>query len=111
MPRPSLTRLAYKTLQGGKSLAGLAHKEISTKLMSLLAPDSMPATEPISNELLFSLRKSISKLEKIDWQEAEEGVYPKSLLFDSPWLDWATRYPLIWLDLPSTWQRRKERNN
>ena len=110
MARPSLTRLAYKTLQGGKSLAGLAHKEISTKLMSLLAPDSLPDTEPISNELLFSLRKSISKLEKIDWQEAEEGVYPKSLLFDSPWLDWATRYPLIWLDLPSTWQRRKERN-
>ena len=109
MAKPSLTRFAYKTLQGSKSLAGLAHKEISTKLMSLIAPEAAPETAPISNELFFELRKSISDLEQIDWQEAEEDIYPKSLLFEAPWLDWATRYPLIWLDLPSTWKRRKNK--
>jgi ubiquinone/menaquinone biosynthesis C-methylase UbiE len=31
-------------------------------------------------------------------------------LFDAPWLDWAARYPMVWLDMPSTWNRRSERN-
>lgn len=38
------------------------------------------------------------------------GIYPASLLFDAPWLDWAACYPLVWLDMLSTWARRNERN-
>tara|TARA_B100000212_G_scaffold191706_1_gene144528 strand:+ start:28 stop:186 length:159 start_codon:yes stop_codon:yes gene_type:complete len=39
MAQDSITKIAYNTLQQGKSLAGLAHKEISSKLMNLLSPD------------------------------------------------------------------------
>jgi ubiquinone/menaquinone biosynthesis C-methylase UbiE len=105
-----VTKLAYQTLQQGKSLAGLAHKEVSTKLMELLAPQGAPKTVPVSPQMLSELQQAHSRLLEIDWQEAEEGLYPTSLLFDAPWLDWASRYPLVWLDMPSTWNRRSERN-
>ncbi len=107
MAQPNLTKLAYQTLQVGKSVAGLAHKSLSTKLMEVLAPSAMPTLEPIPNSLLIELRRAMQTLENIDWLEAEQGIYPKAQLFESPWLDWAGRYPLIWLDLPSTWERRK----
>ena len=38
MATTPFSKLAYKTLQQGKGIAGLAHKELSTKLMELLAP-------------------------------------------------------------------------
>ena len=109
MAQPSLTNLAYKTLQQGKGLAGLIHKELSGKLMEIISPESIPKTEPISRDLLIKVRKAISELEKQDWNDAEKGIYPKSLLFDAPWIEWAKQYPLIWLDMPSTWRRRKEK--
>ncbi len=109
MPKQTLTRLAYQTLQQGRSLAGVLHKGLSTRLMEVYAPEAMPNTKQISRELLIELRNSISALEKIDWKEAEEGIYPISQLFDSPWIKWAARYPLIWFDLPSTWKRRQEK--
>jgi len=105
-----LTKLAYKALQQGKSLAGVAHKEVSTKLMELVAPEGAPKTRPIPPQMLGDLQAANNALMELDWQEAEEGLYPTSLLFDAPWLDWATRYPMVWLDMPSTWNRRSERN-
>ena len=93
MANRSLVQTAYQTLQIGKGIAGLAHKEISTKLMELLAPDAVPSTSPISKELINDLRKSIKDLEQIDWKEAEQGLYPKSLLFDAPWMEWLKKYP------------------
>ncbi|MFM7314982.1 MAG: methyltransferase domain-containing protein [Cyanobium sp.] len=106
----TLTKLAYQTMQQGKSLMGLFHKETSTRLMELLAPQASPRTEPLPPAVLNELRSSMDRLIERDWQEAEAGIYPSSLLFDAPWLDWATRYPLLWLDLPQTWTRRSERN-
>lgn len=105
-----VTRLAYQTLQQGKSLVGLAHKEVSTKLMELLAPQGAPKTVPIPPQMQSDLQAAYQQLLDIDWQEAEQGLYPTSLLFDAPWLDWASRYPLVWLDMPSTWSRRSARN-
>ena len=110
MATTPFSKLAYQTLQQGKSIAGLAHKELSTKLMELVAPEAMPTTESVSPDILQTLRNAMAQLEERDWQEAEQGVYPTSLLFDAPWLDWASRYPQVWLDLPSIWNRRKERN-
>ena len=78
MPEQNLTKLAYQTLQQGKSIAGLAHKGISTKLMELLAPEALPQASDIGKELLEDLRLSMKELEKIDWKEAEDGIYPKS---------------------------------
>ena len=109
MAEKSLIKFAYQTLQQGKGIAGLAHKQLSTKLMEVLEPQAIPSVEPISLDLLNELRHSIASLEKVDWEDAEQGVYPKSQLFDSPWLEWARRYPLLWLDLPSTWTRRKNK--
>ena len=51
----------------------------------------------------------MNDLEKIDWEEAEKGIYPKSLLFEAPWIEWLRKYPLVWLDMPSTWKRRLKR--
>ena len=110
MPEPNLTKFAYQTLQQGKSIAGLAHKQLSSSLMGFLAPDAMPTTAPIAVELINELRHSMAALEKLDWQDAEQGIYPKRQLFEAPWIEWATKYPLVWLDLPSTWYRRKNRN-
>ncbi|MFO8239040.1 MAG: methyltransferase domain-containing protein [Prochlorococcaceae cyanobacterium] len=104
-----LTKLAYQTLQQGKALLGITHKEVSTRLMGALAPDGAPRTVPVPAEMLDRLRQAMDQLHARDWQEAEEGLYPPSLLFDAPWLDYAGRYPLVWLDLPRTWQRRQQR--
>jgi ubiquinone/menaquinone biosynthesis C-methylase UbiE len=78
--------------------------------MELVAPAGAPKTRPIPMQMLKDLQASQSALLDLDWQEAEQGLYPTSLLFDGPWLDWATRYPLVWLDMPSTWARRSDRN-
>ncbi|MCP9916161.1 class I SAM-dependent methyltransferase [Cyanobium sp. ATX 6F1] len=104
-----VTKLAYQTLQQGKSLMGLAHKELSTRLMGVLDPANVPQTVPVPSEALQSLRVSMERLLALDWEEAEQGLYPASLLFDAPWLDWATRYPLVWLDMPLIWNRRSQR--
>jgi ubiquinone/menaquinone biosynthesis C-methylase UbiE len=106
----AVTKLAYQTLQQGKSLVGVAHKEVSTKLMELLAPKASAKTRPIPKQMLGDLQAAHQQLLDLDWQEAEQGLYPTSLLFDAPWFDWAARYPLVWLDMPSTWARRSDRN-
>ena len=77
--------------------------------MDLVIPEGASKARKISKELFIKLRDSISQLENIDWLEAEEGIYPKSQLFEAPWIEWAKRYPLVWIDLPLTWNRRKTR--
>ena len=108
MAAPSLRRIAYHTLQQGKTLAGLAHKELSTKLMEVFAPEAGIGDFPIDKDLIKEVRRSMERLEKIDWEEAEAGIYPKSQLFEAPWLEWAKKYPLVWIDMPKTWERRKK---
>ena len=108
MAAPSLKKIAYHTLQQGKTLAGLAHKELSTKLMEVFAPEAAPGKFPINQDLIKEVRRSIENLESTDWKEAEAGIYPKSQLFEAPWLEWAKKYPLVWLDMPLTWQRRRK---
>ena len=109
MAKTSLAKIAYRTLQTGKSLAGLAHKELSNKAMEFLAPGAISPINPISKDLLEKVQLTMSQLAQIDWEEAESNIYPKELLFKDPWIEWAKNYPLIWLDLPSTWERRKKR--
>ncbi len=107
MAAPNLKKIAYHTLQQGKTLAGLAHKELSTKLMEVFAPEAAPGKFQINQDLIKEVRRSMENLENIDWKEAEAGIYPKSQLFEAPWLEWAKKYPLVWLDMPQTWHRRK----
>jgi ubiquinone/menaquinone biosynthesis C-methylase UbiE len=59
--------------------------------------------------VLLQMKQSMEELIDLDWQEAERGLYSSSLLFEAPWVEWASRMPLVWLDLPSTWKRREDR--
>lgn len=86
----------------------MAHKEASSRLMDLIAPLSQPVALPISSEVLVQLRHSMDGLIATDWDDAQAGFYPISLLFDTPWLDWATHYPRVWLDMPAIWSRRSQ---
>ena len=110
MALDSITKIAYKTLQQGKSIAGLAHKEISSRIMNLLSPDNELSDFSIDKNLLFEIQKSMDFLREEDWKDAENNIYPQKLLFDEPWLRYLTQYPKIWLDMPNTWERRKKQN-
>ena len=57
-----VTKLAYQTMQQGKSLLGLAHKEVSTRLMDLVAPQASASTVPVPPELMGELRSSMDEL-------------------------------------------------
>ena len=106
----SFSKFAYQTLQQSKSIAGLAHKELSSKLMELIAPDVVPSTNYVSPEMLRKLQQSMAVLNERDWDEAEQGTYPTELLFEIPWFELFSKYPQIWLDLPSNWERRRSRD-
>ncbi|MBW4573116.1 MAG: class I SAM-dependent methyltransferase [Tolypothrix carrinoi HA7290-LM1] len=104
----TLTKLTYQTFQQGKNYFGLAHKILSTRLMNLISP-SQHQTKPLPTELLFKVQQRLNNLLEVDWQDAERGVYPTSLLFDNPWSDFFRYYPAMWLDLPQLWERANQK--
>ncbi len=110
MAREQISKIAYKTLQQGKSIAGLAHKEISTRIMNFMLPDDKLGNFNINKKLLIDIQNSMDFLREEDWNDAEKNIYPKKLLFDEPWLRYLTQYPKIWLDMPMTWDRRRKQN-
>ncbi|HRD41726.1 MAG TPA: class I SAM-dependent methyltransferase [Prochlorococcaceae cyanobacterium AMR_MDS_5431] len=91
-------------------MASLVHKEVSTRLMTLLAPQGRPATEVVPAEILKDLQESMENLMEVDWADMERGFYPRSLLFTTAWRKWIQYYPLLCLDMPTTWNRRIRRN-
>ncbi len=101
----TLTKLTYQTLQQGKAIFGFAHKTISSKVQELVAPYSLRSTPLVPSELLERNQQLLAEIIETDWQDAERGVYPASLLFDNPWDDFWRYYPAVWLDLPQTWDR------
>jgi ubiquinone/menaquinone biosynthesis C-methylase UbiE len=103
----TLTKLTYQTFQQGKNYFGLAHKILSTRLKNIISP-SNKQTKPIPTELLPKLQQRLNNLLEVDWEDAEQGVYPTSLLFDNPWEDFFRYYPAVWLDLPQLWQRANQ---
>jgi ubiquinone/menaquinone biosynthesis C-methylase UbiE len=104
----TLTKLTYQTFQQGKNYFGLAHKILSAQLRNLVHPTLNQKTKPIPNEVVLRLQARLNQLLETDWQDAEQGVYPKSLLFDNPWQDFFRYYPLVWLDLAQIWERAKQ---
>lgn len=102
----TLTKLTYQAFQQGKSIFGLAHKNLGTQLRNLINPPlSELKTQPLSPELLLKFRQMLNEVLEADWQDAEQGVYPESLLFNNPWEDFLLYYPLVWLDMPKAWER------
>ena len=110
MARAQISKIAYKTIQQGKSIAGLAHKEISSRIMNFILPDTKLESFNIDKNLLLKIQNSMELLREEDWNDAENNIYPKKLLFDEPWLRYLTQYPKIWLDMPNTWERRRKQN-
>ncbi|MBW4608541.1 MAG: class I SAM-dependent methyltransferase [Hassallia sp. WJT32-NPBG1] len=104
----TLTKLTYQTFQQGKNYFGLAHKILSTRLMNIISP-TQQQTKPIPTELLVKVQQRLNNLLEVDWQDAERGVYPTSLLFDNPWEDFFRYYPAVWLDLPQLWERANQK--
>lgn len=100
-----VAKLAYQGLQQGKTLFALTHKSISSRFMNVVAPKQNENVHSLSPEILNKVRLSRDKLLETDWQEAEKGVYPTNLLFDNPWDDVLMYYPVVWLDLVSSWER------
>ncbi|MBD2773029.1 class I SAM-dependent methyltransferase [Iningainema tapete] len=104
----TLTKLTYQTFQQGKNYFALTHKILSTRLMNLISAHERQAI-PLPNELLLKAQQRLNNLLEVDWQDAERGVYPKSLLFDIPWDEFFLYYPAMWLDLPQLWDRAKHK--
>lgn len=103
----TLTKLTYQTFQQGKNYFGLAHKILSTRLMNFISPDERES-KPIPNQILLKAQQRLNHLLEVDWEDAERGIYPKTLLFENPWEDFFRYYPLVWLDLPEIWNRAKQ---
>ena len=110
MVKEQFSKIAYKTLQQGKSIAGLAHKELSTRIMNFVLPDNKLGNFNIDKKLLVDIQNSMDRLREEDWNDSEKNIYPPKLLFDEPWLRYLTQYPKIWLDMPNTWDRRRKQN-
>ncbi|QEY31594.1 methyltransferase domain-containing protein [Synechococcus sp. RSCCF101] len=103
----TLPYLAYQLLQDGKSVLGLTHKTVVSRVMTLMAPEGAAEAQPLSMEALQAIQASSRELLRRDWQDMESGQYPESLLFDDPWGTWLSRYPLLCLDIPAFWDRRR----
>jgi len=101
----TLTKMAYQAFQDSKNYFGLGHKAIATQLREWLRPSIKLELKDISPKFLEEIARRRQALLEADWQDADAGVYPKSLLFDNPWMDFFQYYPAIWLDLPAIWDR------
>ena len=101
----TLTCTAYKSFQDAKSLFGVAHKNLSNRLTNVFVPERENQGKAISNETLQELRNKRDQLIEVDWQDAQNGIYPSSLLFDNAWSDFFLYYPQVWLDLAQIWPR------
>ena len=104
----TLTKLSYQTLQQGKSYLSFAHKTISIQARKAFKPNDMPVL-PVPPELITKLQQRVNELQATDWQDAENGIYPTSLLFDEPWGDYLAQYPALVADLPSIWARADDK--
>ena len=62
MARESISKIAYKTLQQSKSIAGFAHKQISSRLMNFILPDSRLENFDIDKDLLMQIQNSMDIL-------------------------------------------------
>ncbi len=102
----SLTKLTYQAFQQGKSYFSLTHKTLTSQLLNWISPITTELkTEPLSPEILLKVQSLLNQIIETDWEDAEQGVYPVSLLFDNPWDDFFRYYPMLLLDLPQGRQR------
>lgn len=110
IPSPeNLTKFAYNSLQQGKSILGLGHKQIANFLQDVVVTNKNQELKSLSQETQLKLIEKRNQLLEKDWQDAQEGVYPVNILFDNPWSDFFRYYPQIWLDTTQVWQKKQNR--
>ncbi|HWB81190.1 MAG TPA: class I SAM-dependent methyltransferase [Nannocystaceae bacterium] len=63
--------------------------------------------ERLSSAQLTALRGRFAALLQRDLENVKAGIYPRSLLFGMPWLDYARRLPRLALDVPAILARMK----
>ncbi|MCA1826267.1 MAG: class I SAM-dependent methyltransferase [Myxococcales bacterium] len=59
-------------------------------------------SDPPTPEAAASLRARIGELFEEDWQDAENGLYPRELIEQLPWREYAQAVPRLLADLPRT---------
>ncbi|MGB3295667.1 MAG: class I SAM-dependent methyltransferase [Phormidesmis sp.] len=101
----TLTKVAYQTFQQGKQVFSFAHKTLSTRILNTVSPKEREEPNPLTPEMIKNIQARINTLLEVDWQDAENGVYPKSALFENRWDDFFRYYPELCLDLPGIWER------
>ena len=109
IPEP-LTKVAYQGFQEGKKVFGFVHKLVSDRLTNTVIPEQASKSQALSPEIFEKLQVKLKALEEKDWQDARQGVYPVSLLFDNPWSDFFRYYPEVWLDMFKIWQRLEKKD-
>jgi hypothetical protein len=105
-PNPA-TKTAYQILQNGKSAFSLAHKTLASRLHQWFDPTLSDRTQvkPLPDTVLDQMKQRQASLVESDWRDAELGIYPPSILFDTPWTDVLEYYPAVWWDLPKIWAK------
>ena len=102
-------KAAYQMFQTGKSGLFLAHKNLSGRLGDLIAPERSKHVQPLSQEILDQFNQDRLALLDEDWQDAQDGIYPVSLLFDDSLQDFFRYYPVLWFDLIKTCEMVRDR--
>ncbi len=105
----TLLKNLYQTGQTAKAALSLAHKNLATEIRKAFFPANIQF-EDISPEALTRLQSRFDYLINQDWQDAHDGVYPISLLFEDNLLEFLPSYLKIWLDSPQTWTRMQKQN-
>jgi ubiquinone/menaquinone biosynthesis C-methylase UbiE len=95
----NLTKTAYQNFQQSRSAFCLVHKTISDRLKAVILAEEKAKTKPLAPETLLKLKEKTDRILELDWQDAQEGVYPSSILFESFWLNFLRYYPEVWLDI------------
>lgn len=102
----ALTKLTYQAFQQGKSYFSLTHQTLVNQLLNWINPIATEAkTEPLSPAILLKVQSLLNQIIETDWEDAEQGVYPVSILFDNSWDDFWRYYPMLLLDLSQRRQR------
>jgi ubiquinone/menaquinone biosynthesis C-methylase UbiE len=113
----TLTQFAYQTLQQTKGAVGYFHKMAASEVMKQYANlfqiqlrpnvdhDVERESPNLDAAVINMVRQRWTAINQVDWQDAEDGVYPKSILFDLGAEDVLRQYPMVWLDMPKIWQR------
>lgn len=104
----NITKLSYQTLQESKKIFSLGHKILSTRLENLVYPTQGQRTK-VSPEAITKLQQKSTQLIEVDWQDAQKGIYPESVIFENQWEDFFLYYPQLWLDLLAVWERKQQK--